>query len=344
MSTGARVLLLITGLVVVLGVCAIGVVVFTDIGEQRAEPVDRTPEAQTKPTFTAGVQAGPTMRDARAAHRLGAPIARVELQIEEPVSRLRRVVAGYAREQVQVLVVSGFERRLPSPAEAKSLRAWALAVGPRSSLWTDATRHLAVRQIEFGTETSFAYQGTQKRGGEYAKRAREAAIALRGTGVGLLIQADDANQSDQWIDQMYDAVPDLHEYAAGWTVHPYGPQWRTRVDDTIVDTADHGAPRLPIALTEYGVASDDGRCLDKNYDWGNCLTYEQAAGVLRKVVRALRAEYPRVSLFVYYNNHDLAPPGHTTDAEAYFGAQQQSGLAKGALTETAKRIFATGMP
>ena len=64
---------------------------------------------------------------------------------------------------------------------------------------------------------------------------------------------------------MYTAVPDLTKYVACWTIHPY-ENWHNRLADLISQTAAHGAPSsIPIDITEWGVDSDNGRCLEYNY-------------------------------------------------------------------------------
>ncbi|UUY06164.1 hypothetical protein LRS13_11830 [Svornostia abyssi] len=337
--TGRRVL---TVLVLVAAVVIpAAVLVVLRGGEDADVTPDQRQAEQADIPFEAGVQAGRIPRDPVIAARLGAPVARVEWDIATPAQELRPIVAAYARRGVRVQPLAGYEGRMPTKAEAENVGAWARVVGPEGGMWRSLDPKLAVQAIEFGNETSFAYQGTQKRGGEYARLARDASRATNAAGVGLFIQADDANQVDGWINQMYDAVPDLHEYAAAWIVHPYGNEWRRRLDWAIARTSENGSPRIPIAITEYGVANDGGRCLDKNYGWPLCLTSAQAADILSGVVRELRADYPRVTQFILYNNHDLRPPGTNADAENYFGARRSDGSSKGAYTRAAEQVMAT---
>ena len=49
---------------------------------------------------------------------------------------------------------------------------------------------------------------------------------------------------------MFKAVPDLGSYVAGWTIHPYGPNWATRIDSTVNSTQTAGSRDLPIWVTE----------------------------------------------------------------------------------------------
>lgn len=332
-----RALILLAAVAVLLGAGAAAALVLggddADVGDDQ-----RAAETADAP-FETGVQAGVLTRDIAISARLGARVARVEWDISTPAQELRPTVAAYARRGIRVQPLAGYEGRMPTRAEAENVGAWARVVGPQGAMWRDLDRAYAVQDIEFGTETSYAYQGTQKRGGEYARRAREAAIVTREAEVGLFIQADDANQVDGWIDQMYDAVPDLHRYAAAWIVHPYGPDWRRRLDWAIARTAERGAPRVPIAITEYGIANDGGRCLDKNYGWPQCLSSEEAAEIILRVVREMHAEYPRISQFILYNNHDLRRPGRSRDAENYFGARRSDAGSKGAFTDAAEQIM-----
>ncbi|MBJ7518066.1 MAG: hypothetical protein JHC84_00100 [Solirubrobacteraceae bacterium] len=327
--------------VLVLGAAGLAAYVVSRDDGAEVSPEQRLPETTAeRPPFETGVQAGALQRDVTISARLGAPVARVEWAVGTPVADLRPIVAAYARRGIRVQPLAGFEGRLPSPREVENLGSWARALGRDGAMWRNLDPDLAVRAIEFGNETSFAYQGTQKRGGEYARLARAASIEIRGTGVGLYIQADDANQVDGWINQMYDAVPDLHDYAAAWIVHPYGDQWRRRLDWAIARLAENDSPRIPIAITEYGIANDGGRCLDKNYGWPLCLTSAQAADILTRVAREMRADYPRITQFILYNNHDLRPPGTNADAENYFGARRRDGSSKGAFTDAAERLMA----
>lgn len=328
-----------------LAVLAAGAAALVYFGRDEADRVSPSPEQRTldvpETPFEFGVQAGRLARDIRISGRLGAPVARVEWDIATPAERLVPIVTAYAREGVRVQPVAGYEGRIPTREEAANVGEWARAVGPEAPMWQTGDRRFAVRAIEFGTETSFAYQGTQKRGGEYARRAKEASIAADAAGVGLYIQADEANQVDEWINQMYDAVPNLHDYAAAWIIHPYGPRWRRMVDLAIFRTEKRGAPRIPIAITEYGIANDGGRCLNDNYGWPKCLTSEQAADILERVVREMRAEYPRIRQFILYNNHDLRPPGTDDEREHYFGARRSDGGSKGAFTRAAEALMAS---
>ena len=130
-------------------------------------PTAPAPTPTTSQSWWTGMQGGANSWDARVGQKLGARIVRVEFEIGTPVSSMRSFIADYADRGIRVLPLAGFWGRIPSQSEARSLAAWAREFGPGGSFWASrpAQAALAVRQIEFGNETSFAYQGTQKRGG-----------------------------------------------------------------------------------------------------------------------------------------------------------------------------------
>ncbi len=308
-----------------------------------------TPSPQTSQSWWTGIQGGANDWDARVGAKLGARIVRVEFAIGTPVASMREFVADYADRGIRILPLAGFHGRLPSVGEAQSLAAWTAEFGPGGSFWASrpAQAHLAIRHIEFGNETSMSYQGTQKRGGEYAQRVRDAHAAIQSSGnpqVGLLVQADNANQSDNWVAQMYAAVPNVHDYAAGWTVHPYGPRakWQNRIDDVVAETARYGAPSsIPIDITEWGLSTDNGRCLDDNYGWNRCMTYDEAAAALSGSVADMRARYGgRIRHFLVYNGRDLRANGQTGDREHYFGLTTIGEEDKGSFTSAARALMA----
>lgn len=308
-----------------------------------------SPTPPTTQSWWTGIQGGANDWDARVGAKLGAKVVRVEFAIGTPVASMRAYVADYADRGIRILPLAGFHGRLPSVGEAQNVANWAKEFGPGGSFWASrpAQAALAITHIEFGNETSFAYQGTQQSGGEYARRVRDAHAAIQAAGspVGLLVQADNANQSDNWVAQMYAAVPNIHAYAAGWTVHPYGPRskWQNRIDDVINETASRGAPStIPVDITEWGLSTDNGRCLDDNYGWNRCMSYAEAADALTVTVADMRARYGgRIRHFLLYNGRDLRTNGQTGDREHYFGLTTLEEQDKGALTAAARTLLAT---
>jgi hypothetical protein len=308
--------------------------------------------------FSPGLVASADHRlSARAAAKLGADLVRVEFDIGTPARALRRSVDAIADRGARPLLLAGFHGRMPTAAEARNLAGWASAFGPGGSFWAKRRDgELAVRQIEFGNETSYGTQygdswsdqSYADRAELYAKRFAQAHAAIRASGrrVGLLAQADDGGTgSSRWVNHMFDAVPRLGRLVAGWTIHPYGPRdkWRPKLHRLIAQTKANGAKAsIPIDITELGLSSDNGAALTGNYGWPPNQSYDQAAAALRSTVDAMRADRAigaRLRLFMVYAAHDLRPPRATNDREAYFGALRHNLAPKGAYSKAVRQLL-----
>ena len=275
---------------------------------------------------------------AQAAH---GKLIRMEFEIGDSPASMAPDVAAAADKGMEVLLLAGFDSRIPSVSEAQNLGAWARTFGPGGTFWaTRSDKALASRFIEFGNETSYSYQGTNNRGGEYALRFKDAYNAIQAANprLGLLAQADDANCGcDNWVSGMAGTVPNLGNMVAGWTVHPYGPvsRWKPRIDELISQTAAQGwSSGIPIDITEYGMATDNGADLGNNYDWPTNQTYQQAGDAVTLTVNQMLAYAPlasRLRLFTYFQGHDQQASG-TGQREHYFGVMKSDGSAKGGLT------------
>jgi hypothetical protein len=205
-------------------------------------------------------------------------------------------------------------------------------------------------EIEFGNETSYSYQFSDNslstyasRAQTYALRARDAANAVRAANarVGLLAQGDNAVNGTAWMTNLLKAAPTLDDLVAGWTIHPYGPNWATRIDSTINSAKAVGARDLPIWVTEWGISTDNGRCLSDNYGFNKCMTYSTAATTLHSTLAGMQSRYgTRLGAFFLYQAHDQYASGAQTGREAYFGALQSNGSAKGAYTTEVKADLA----
>jgi hypothetical protein len=283
---------------------------------------------------------------------LGARTARLLYPIGTTASSMASVIDAYARAGVRPLLAADFYGRLPSTAESQNLATWARAYGPGGTFWVGKTypANTAVSRIEFGHETSYAHQFPDyslptysARAQTYALRFKDAQVAVKAANpnVGLLAQGDNAVNQNAWVVNMFKAVPDLGTRAAGWTIHPYGPNWKTRVDSTISSTKAAGSPDLPIWVTEWGLTTDNGRCLSDNYGYGKCLTYAQAATTLHTALTGMLSTYgSRLGAFYLYQAHDQATSGTQSGREYYFGALQYRGQAKGAYTTEVKADLA----
>jgi hypothetical protein len=310
--------------------------------------------SQSSTTFQPGLVAGTNMKeDLQGASLLGAKVVRIGWSINTTTTAMEPVIAGYASKGIQVQPLAEFYETMPSPAEAKNLASWAKAFGPGGTFWAGRSDgRLAIPAIEFGNETaSGAQYGVNK--GEpaytalaetYATRLREAAEAVEatGTGVGLLAQEDD--ETGDWINGMYAAVPNLTKYVAGWVIHPYGGEAynRDRFADLIAQTAEHGASAIPIDATEWGVTTDNGNCLAFNEGLNPCMTYEEAAQTLRSTVSWMtKLLGSRLHDFFIYQVRDQQPTGRATNWQDYFGALQHELQPKGAYTAQVESLLSS---
>lgn len=298
------------------------------------------------------------INQAPRAATVGAKLIRVEFEIATPVSQIESTIAALAANGEKALLLAGFAGRTPSAAEAQNLATWAHAFGPGGTFWANRSDgQLAVQQIEFGNETNQSYQfnGCSWNCSSYIPRAESYALALKAaqiaidspagnTGVGMLAIGDDGGTgSENWLNGMFQAVPDLSSRIIGWTAHAYGPKpnWQPMFDHMIEWTRAHGAPTtLPIYVTEFGFASDNGSCLSNNYGWNPCMTYSQAAEYLTSDVAEFISTYgSKIAALMLYEVSDLAPSGANHEREPYFGVFQSNGSPKGAFTEAVRSLM-----
>jgi hypothetical protein len=299
--------------------------------------------------FQMGVVAGSALwYELSFLRSLGAHTARLAYGIGTPASNMASVVDAYAKAGIRPVLLATFYGRTPTTAEAQNLGGWAAMYGPGGTFWQGKTypAGTAVTRIELGNETSYTYQFSDNSSGTYAaraqtyaQRAREASAAIRAANpnVGLLAIGDNAQQGTSWMQNLFKAVPNLDDLIAGWTIHPYGPNWAARIDSTINSAATAGSRALPIWITEWGLSSDNGRCLSDNYGYDKCMTYLEAATTLHTALAGMLSRYAsRLGAFFLYQAHDQYASGTQTGREAYFGALQSNGTTKGAYTTEVK--------
>jgi hypothetical protein len=318
-------------------------------------PAQESPQ-QSSATFQPGINSGSAaLWELPGAVQLGAKVVRIGLEIDEPLQAIEPIVAAYAADGIRVAPLAEFNGRLPSPAEAANLAGWAKAFGPGGTFWaTHPGGQYAIQTIEFGNETSLSWQysasedtpaGYASRAQTYALRFAEAASAIKAAnaGVGLLAQGDSGNAGPIWVESMFEAVPDLASLVAGWTVHPYGPRWRSKLEELVSQTAAAGAPSsIPIDITEWGLSSDNGACLSENYGWNPCMSYQEAAETLSRTVGEMREMlHGRLELLLLYKIRDQKAPGESTSREDYFGALQSELQPKGAYTTAVESFLAS---
>jgi hypothetical protein len=301
--------------------------------------------------FQPGINSGTNPQDYTGTQILGAKIVRISMSIGAPASAWESIVSSYAAKGVRIAPLASFYGRIPTPAEAQNVASWAKAYGPGGTYWASHSGgNLAFQTIEFGNETSYGYQygdnaGTpsyQARAQTYAVRLKEAAEAIGATGVkvGVLAVADDP--SGNWMNGMFQAVPNLGNYVSGWVTHPYGTSGKGKILGVLQQTAAHGAPsNIPIDITEWGLSTDNGVCVYENYGLNPCMTYAEAAEQLKKSVAEIKSLVgSRLQLFLLYQVRDEENAGASNDREAYFGLLQHEDQPKGAFTTAVQELLA----
>jgi hypothetical protein len=307
--------------------------------------------------FTVGMVSGPAAAweaGMVSAVDLHPKVVRVGFDIGASTSSVQSAAAALASKGSQMLPVAIFTGRIPSTSEVQNLGNWAKAIGPGGTLWQSRSDGaLATRYIEFGNETNESYQfggvasGSSyiARAQSYGTRAKEAVDAIRAqnANVGLVVQGDNGGSgTSQWVDGMFSAVPDLNKRISGWTIHPYGPKSRYGpiMDQAVRDTAKHGDTTLPFFITEYGISTNNGVCLNSNYSWPTCLTYQQAADSLRGAIADMHQTYgSRLAQLFIFEQRDMANNGG--DREANFGAVKTDGTPKGVFFTQIKSLVNT---
>jgi hypothetical protein len=293
---------------------------------------------------------------------LGAKTARLEFDIDTPAADLAPFMDSYAKAGIRPLLLAGFAGRSPSAADARNLATWAAAYGPGGTFWQGKTypANTAVTQIEFGNESNQAYQypalasdpnwpSSPTYAGiaaAYATGFQQAAQAVSAVNakVGLLAIGDTPGNWTSWMSNVYKAVPHFDGLVAGWVMHPYGPssRWQPNMDTSLAILASHGAPStIPVVITEYGIASDNGRCLDDNYGWDTCMSYDAAGAALSSTVAGMRARYgSRLAAMYLYQANDQRSSASTSNREAFFGGLTSGGAPKGGYTAAVKALLA----
>jgi hypothetical protein len=114
------------------------------------------------------------------------------------------------------------------------------------------------------------------------------------------------------------------------------------MDAVVNNTRAKGAPdSVPLVITEWGLATDNGHCLDDNYGWNKCMSYSEAGSTMHSVIANMRSRYSsRLRALYMYQTHDQRASGSANGREYYFGALQSGGADKGALTSEVRSQIA----
>lgn len=284
------------------------------------------------------------------ANNLGARRVRHEEAIATSASTLDTRFFAYRDVGVDVFYQVDIDSGLTT-AGAQNLGLVAQRHGPNGSK--------SITYIELGNENTYSYKTASSAipayANNYALRAKEAAISMQGTGVGLVIQGDDGLNNAGWIGYLFAAVPNLKTYIAGWSLHPYGPAlgttlhdgspaWYTdtRCDRILSQTAAQGDTTTPFFITEYGISTDDGLTLSKNYEWKLNMTYAETITAMSQAEAVWDAKFgSRLVFRSYYRDFDNSVHGATTDIEAYFGIVKYDLSDKGQFSNAMRTRFAS---
>ena len=193
---------------------------------------------------------------------------------------------------------------MPTEAEARNLAGWAAEFGPGGSFWRGRKdAHLAVRQIEFGNETSYSHQygdswadqsykdrarlyatrfAQARRGRRHRPSGRPARPGRRRRDRLLRLGRQHVRRRPQprSTRRRLGGPPVRAAGHLGAQAAPARPQ-----------TAANGAPgNIPIDITEWGISTNNGIALDDNYGWPVNLTFLQAGLALKTSVLGMRLE------------------------------------------------------
>ena len=265
--------------------------------------------------------------------------------------QMEPIIAEYAAKGIQVLPLASFYGKLPTPAEAQNLGGWAKAFGPGGTFGTHrsgtprrSSRSSSVTRRATATSTATTPPPATQAARRHTRCASpklSPRSAAANPSVGLLAQGDAGNANSAWVENMFKAVPNLGGLVAGWTIHPYGPEWRGRLETLIQQTAAQGAPStIPIDITEWGLSSDEGHCLTENYGWNACMSYQEAGEALTETVSEMRQMLgSRLDMFMLYQVRDQEATGASNQRESYFGALQHELQPKGAYTTAVESLL-----
>ena len=214
----------------------------------------------------------------------------MEFDINTPAADLAPVVD--ALRQGRHPAAAAGELLRPHAVDAprpRTSRTWAAAYGPGGTFWQGKSYPASRgrREIEFGNETSYSYQSATTRGRPTRRRAptyalarrprrRQAAIRARQPETSACSRIGDNAGNQSHLDRRHvrgGPEPRPTSSPAGRsTLRPeLGDRGSTRRS-----TRDRaaGARDLPIWITEWGISTDNGRCLCDNYGFDKCMTYD----------------------------------------------------------------------
>lgn len=234
------------------------------------------------------------------------------------------------------------------PSDPSTYAAFVAAVvdryGPHGSFWTEnpSLSAYAITTFELWNEPYYSNGD----GGNYDPAAYANLIAAAGAAAHaadpaakVLLAADtDAGAENgdtwvNWIDALYQAVPNLNNYFDGIAVHPYGPDTTDitgdgdnqirRVEMIRADFVAHGAADKPLWITEIGWPTCNGTDV-------MCTTAANQLNDVNQLITYLHTTWqPYVKAVFLYDMQDLGTD--LTNPEDNYGLYTYAGTAKPAL-------------
>jgi Glycosyl hydrolase catalytic core len=263
---------------------------------------------------------------------LNAPITRHEWNIYEPVTDQDDVMeVAFGEVQTKILALLGGNQLLP-PAEYQQ---WVLEFigryGIGGQFWNEHPEldesRFAITSIELGNEPYFGEMSAE----EYAVTVRPVLeeINRQNLPVTVVLPSRVYGEDTEWMDTLYELVPNLNELFDAFAEHPYwyghspaevdaaGPFGR--IEMARVRMNEHGANTKPIWITEYGEST--AACGEE------CVPEAVQAQHLQEMLGAIvsRPDWgvKMISLF------QLRDRGTSqSDRERQFGLLRQDGSAK----------------
>ena len=308
-----------------------------------------TPPAPGARPFQVGVVGSEDPASIDQLTSLGARVARAEFTPDTTVEQLAPLVGTLAARGIRLQPLVGWEDGTPAP-DLTPVARWAAAFGPRGTFWggrSDATADPGHRARERELEVLQVRRGRPSRStGHWPPPTAAAPRTRRGPSTPLTPRSASwsswspatAARRPGSTTPLAAGGPDLVRLLHAPVIHAYGPDWRRKLDENFRFLARRGVHQ-PYAMTEWGIASDDGADLDDNYDWPTDLTDDQAAGLLTTAVGEMSALPNELGQVLLFQLHDQREPGTDTDREHYFGLLRLDGSPKTAYTAAARSAY-----
>jgi hypothetical protein len=233
-----------------------------------SKPVPPEPPAKSQPALTIGIDggyAGWSAQEVAARTQLGAAVTRHEWHPEQSVqSEEEQVLAAATEMDTRIDALLGGNEL----GDADHYRDWVVAFvrhyGPGGTFWSEHpqldARRFAIDTIELGNEPYFGTMSAV----EYADTVRPTLERIQQLDlpVTVILPSWVYGEETDWVDTLYQRIPDLNSMFDGFAYHPYwyghdpaqhgaaGPFDRITTLRERMDTL--GAGEKSIFLTEYG--------------------------------------------------------------------------------------------